>query len=194
MPIRIRIMDIKAMKGGETMRKLLLAALVLVTFSSCATVIRKDLMETGARDISLEDMTRDPARYTGKLFILGGTIVNTTVTETGSLINAVYIPVNKYGHLKDRPPDGRFLALYPKERGILDPILYDRNRQITVAATFTGTQRGKIGQMDYIFPVFLIEQIYLWPRVLYYPYPYPYYYWGPYWGPPFGPWGPYSPP
>ncbi len=172
------------------MRRLLFVALVLLVLSSCVSVLKKDLMETGIRDFSLDALMRNPEGYRGKLFILGGTIVHTAPTEEGTLIDAQYVPVDSYGYLEARPPDDRFLALYPKELGILDPGLYSPNRQITLAGTFTGTRATRIGQTDYLFPLFRIEQIYLWPSVRYYP---SYYFWDPYWGPPWGPpWPPYG--
>jgi outer membrane lipoprotein len=159
---------------------LLPAALML---TSCTYVIRKDLMDSGVRDFSFADVTKNPELYRGKLFILGGIIVQTKLTEEGSLIEAIYVPVDWTGALKDlEMPTTRFLALYPKEADILDPVIYDRGKEITVAAVFDGMQQGKIEEMDYTFPFFRIQQIYLWPKkmpVLYAPYPGPYPYWGP---------------
>ena len=161
---------------------MLFAALLLLVISSCAPVLRKDLIQAGTRDFPFADLTRNPELYRGKLFILGGTIGNTTVTERGSLIEALYVPVDSSGYLRDLRPDGRFLALYPKEQGILDPVVFGIGRRVTLAATFTGTRPGKIGQMGYVFPSFRIEQVYLWPQLRYTPY-YDYYR-GPYGGPP----------
>jgi outer membrane lipoprotein len=172
------------------MRRLLFVPLALFLFSSCTAVIRKDLLDSGIRDFSLQELTRAPDQYKGKRFVLGGTIARTTLTEKGSLVDAVYVPVDSYGYLRGLQPDGRFLAFYPKELGILDPALYGPNKRVTLAGIFTGVQPGKIGQMDYTFPEFRVEQIYLWPMNRHYPYAY---YWGPEWGPPWGPpWSPYG--
>ncbi len=171
------------------MRKLLFVALALIVLSSCTTVLRKDLIETGIRNFSLQELTANPQQYQGKRFILGGQVARTTLTEKGSLVDALYVPVDSYGYLKSIQPDGRFLALFPKEMGMLDPALYTSNRRVTISGIFTGVQQGRIGQMEYLFPTFRIEQIYLWPRNAYYPYAY----WGPEWGPPWGPpWSPYG--
>jgi len=171
------------------MRKLLLASLVLIFLSSCASVLNSDLMREGMRDFSLTDVVNNPDLYRGKLFVLGGIIAAATVTQSGSLIEAIYVPVDSFGYFRDVRPDGRFLALYPREQGLLDPLVYGTGKHVTLAACFTGTQQGKIGQMDYIFPSFRIAQIYLWRRVEYVPPPY--YYPGPYWGSSWGPpWGP----
>jgi outer membrane lipoprotein len=174
------------------MKKIILLAITLFFLSSCASVLRKDLMETGIRNFSFTEVVKNPEFYQGKLFILGGIVVNTKLTESGSLIEALYMPVDWQGSLQDtKEQTRRFLALYPKEQGILDPLLYDKNREITLAAILTGVEEGKVDEMGYTFPVFEAVQVYLWekrPDLLYTPYPsvlYPYRglrsrYWYPY--------------
>jgi outer membrane lipoprotein len=150
---------------------ILLAGFLL---ASCVSVIRKDLMDTGIRRFSFADVMKAPELYQGKLFILGGKIVSVKLTDKGSLIEAVYVPVDWTGALEEvKQPFTRFLALYPKSRGILDPLIYKKDREITLAATLSGTESGKIDEMAYIFPFFVAEQVYLWdetPMVLYAPY------------------------
>lgn len=144
-------------------------------------------MDEGTRKVSFPDLIQDPAAYTGKLFILGGLIVNTKLTEKGSEIEALYVPVDSKGRLEEYTSTyggGRYLAIYPKAQGILDPVIYKQGREISIAGIFTGTQKGKINEMEYTYPVFEIRQLYLWPEEQYYmapayPYPYPYWWYGP---------------
>jgi outer membrane lipoprotein len=129
-----------------------------------------------------------PETYHVKFFIFGGIIANTTVTNEGSLIEALFVPVDSFGNLKDvGRQTARFLALYPKDKGILDPVLYHKGRQITAAAVFKGLKAGKIDQMDYVFPEFVVIEIHLWeelPEMQYISrYHVPYGRWGPYWDP-----------
>lgn len=177
---------------GGTMKRLMCVALALAVLSSCTTVLRKDLMETGVRDVSFRDLTTNPELYKGKLFILGGTIIHTMTGSTGTVITALYIPVDSSGYLKHRRPAGRFIAIYPRERGLLDPIAYGPNNEITLAGVFMDTQKGKVGNVAYVVPVFRIEEIYRWPTDPYYTYyQSDFASWGPYWGPFWGPyWGP----
>jgi len=186
------------------MKKFFIIIFVVITVSSCASVLRQEIMETGIRDFSLSDMRNNPDRYKGRLFILGGSIVNTKITDKGSQIEALYIPVDSRGYLQDVEPsssDGRFLAIFSKERGTLDPLIYRKGRDITLAGEFIETRSGKIDEMDYTYPVFKIIEIYLWkerrdyypyPGYYYYPYPYPYWY-DPWWRP-WGPWWRHYPP
>jgi outer membrane lipoprotein len=178
---------------------IILSALVALSAISCAPVIRRDLMDAAIRNIPLSEVKQHPESYVGKLFVLGGIIADTRVTAEGSLIEALYVTVDSQGYLKDVTPDGRFQALFPKESGLLDPMIFRKERAITLAGEFVGTRKGKIGEMEYVYPFFKIKEIHLWQerREYYmyssYYYPYPYMYWGgypwwwdrPYYGPPY---------
>ncbi len=168
------------------MRKIILLAVSLFVLTSCASVLKKDLMREGIRDFSFRDLMSNPDAYKGKLFVLGGVIAQTTLADRDSVIEALYVPVDRAGYLKDiSEPTMRFLAVFPREQGILDPLIYRRNRQITLAGTFMGLEQRKLEQMSYTYPVFRIVQSYLWqPAVaVRYPYAWAPYPWGPYWGP-----------
>lgn len=156
----------------------------------CAPVLRKELMDLSIRDVSLAEIKRSPDLYKGKLFALGGIIVNTKVTAEGSLIEALYVSVNSRGYFKGiSSSNGRFLALFPQETGFLDPMIFRNRREITLAGEFVGLRVGMIDETEYLYPFFRIVELYLWKeRSNYYyvtpPYyaPYPYYWWGyPYW-------------
>jgi outer membrane lipoprotein len=176
----------------------LIVLLVSFLLLSCAPVLRKDIMDVAIKDIPLSEVKKSPDAYKGKLFVFGGIIVTTKAAPEGSLIESLYVPVDSSGYLKDiGTPYVRFLALFPKESGLLDPMIFKRNREITLAGEFEGLREGKIDEMAYDYPFFRIKEIYLWQEKEYYYYPYYYepypYWWGyPYWWD--GPWrrhGPY---
>ena len=165
------------------MKRILTMLSVAIFLSACAPVLDRELMREGTRDVSFDRLREVPNEYKGKLFILGGLIVNTRLTEQGSQIESLYVPVDSHGSLKEGARiQGRFIAIYPKAKGLLDPVVYKKGMDITLAGKFVELRKGKIDEMDYDFPVFEIRQIYLWeeayyysaPYYLYYPY-YPYY-------------------
>ena len=171
------------------------AILLSVLLFSCAPVLNREMMREGDRDVSFSALRKDPVGFTGRLYIFGGVIVETRLTGTGSRIEAMQVPVDRYGHFQDRGmSEGRFLAVTPLDEGLLDPEVFKKGRRITIAAEFTELYKGKIDEMEYTYPVFRIRQIHLWPRESeYYPaayydpwfYPYPYFYRGPWWSSPF---------
>jgi len=147
-------------------RILLLSSLSILFITACAPVLRYELMKSGIRDVPPSVVRDNPDAYRGMLFILGGIIVDTRVTGEGTIIEATYVPVDSYGYLKGvGPVDGRYLALYD---GFLDPMIFEKDREITVAGEFVENRPGKIGEMDYLYPLFRIKQIYLWGEKRYY--------------------------
>ena len=165
------------------MKRLLIIAAASMALFSCAPVLQRGLMEQGIREASLSHLREAPDAYKGKLFILGGVIVETRFIANGSQIEALFVPVNTYGYLRDAEhAGGRFLAFYPKTKGLLDPLIYKKGREITLAGEFIELRPGKIDELEYTYPVFEIRQIYLWEErrdyyyMPYYRYPYPYLY------------------
>lgn len=186
------------------MRKIGIAFASLLLLAACSPVLSRSLMQEGLRDVPLSAVREAPDPYKGKLFILGGLIIETRQTERGSQIEALAIPVNRFGHLRDevRVRDGRFLAVHPKEHGFLEPLIYKKGRQVTLAGEFLELKKAKLDEIEYTYPVFEIRQIHLWEeysdRYYYSPYyyynPYPYWY-DPWWRPYPPPWpGHYGPP
>jgi len=151
--------------------------------SSCTPVLSRNLLSSGTFNEGLSYIKENPASYKGSLFIFGGIIVRTEATKDGSLIEAIYVPVNSMGYLKSyKTSGGRFLALY-RSHEILDPVIFSAKREITLAGEFIEIRKGMIGEMEYAFPLFEIKEIYLWEEIkdrdyyyYYMPPPYPYWY------------------
>ncbi len=152
---------------------------VALLITACSPVLSRELMRQGSLDVPLNQLRETPDNYKGRLYILGGVIVNTRLTDRESQIEALYYPVDSYGYLKEGArAEGRFVAVYPRSRGMLDPEVFKRGREITLAGEFLETIKGKIDEMEYAYPVFEIRQIYLWDEERYRPYSsyyYPYY-------------------
>ncbi len=179
-------------RDNKTMKRLLTIASVALLLTACAPVLNRELMREGVRDLPFKELREAPDNYKGKLFILGGLIVNSKLTATGSQIEALYVPVDSSGYLKKEGEhvNGRFLAIYPTTKGLLYPVVYRKGREITLAGEFLEARKGKIDDMEYVYPVFEIREIYLWAEPKYNDYPYYYDY-------PFlyDPWGrPYADP
>ncbi len=171
------------------------ALIISMVLFSCAPVLNRDLLREGQRDLSFNQLRQDPAGYKGRLYVFGGVIVQTRLTEKGSQIEAMEVPVDRYGHFRDQGmSEGRFMAFSSADERMLDPEVYRKGRRVTIAGEFAELQKGRIDEMEYTYPVFRIRQIYLWPRERqYYPaayydpwfYPYPYFYGGPWWSSPY---------
>src|SRR5512134_1626013 len=138
------------------MKKLGIAFASSLLLMACSPVLNRQLMQEGLRDVPLSAVRDTPDLYKGKLFILGGLIIETKHAERGSQIEALAIPVNGLGYLEDqvRARDGRFLAVYPKEQGFLEPLIYKKGRLVTLAGEFLELKKAKLDETEYTYPVF----------------------------------------
>jgi outer membrane lipoprotein len=148
---------------------------------ACVPVFREEVMKNATLNPPLAELNSNPLMFEGKLYILGGKIVSVRVTKEGSLIDAIYAPVDSRGYLKDYVKSVRFLALYPKEQGILAPLIFRKDREITIAGIYKGTRVGRLDELDYSYGYFEIVDFRLWEEPRYYPdyYPYPYWWYDP---------------
>lgn len=169
----------------------------LIWCVSCASppsIIAPELRATVDASASFPLVIEDPQRFLGKIVMWGGTILNTTVREDGSLLEILQRPLDNYDHPGlTAPSEGRFLV---ERRGqFLDPAVFAEGEAVTVIGTIAEERIQPIGELNYRYPVVVASQVYLWPeRPL--PYGLPYWYWGypyGYWyGSPYGFWPPYG--
>jgi outer membrane lipoprotein len=180
------------------MKRYAFLLILAILLTSCAHVLSKKYVESATTGVSFRLIEENPDAYINKTFILGGTIAGTTDTKNGSEVVVAETPVDKYGNITD--PDiseGRYLIETVRH---LDPLIYRKGRHITFAGKLIGSKKEMLGEMEYRYPVFQAEQIYLWRTIRRYPPPYPYYYdpffapypyyfYDPFWhGPYYNPW------
>jgi outer membrane lipoprotein len=145
------------------MKKLLLTIPLIIILISCAPILSQDIMKRSTFNVQLSELKKDPGFYKGSLFILGGIIISTEVTEKGSVIEAIHVPVNSSGHLESiETTTGRYLAIYPEDDGLLEPVIFRKSRKMTLAGKFIGIKTKKINEVERIYPVFEIKELYLW--------------------------------
>ncbi len=158
----------------------------------CATIIPRAVLERVNGDITFEALKKNPAAYEGQVVLLAGIIVRTTNTPGGAALEIYQTEMD----WEKRPTrtdvsEGRFLAEY---HDFLDPEIYSKQRQVTIAGKVLGVKHMKLGKMDYPYPLIRAEAIHLWKKTKPLPYdPYPWYPMGAPWGP-WGMWGPWYTP
>ncbi|MBI4825802.1 MAG: Slp family lipoprotein [Nitrospirae bacterium] len=150
---------------------IIIASMILI---SCAPVLRQGLVGQSVYNFTLSDVAQNPGFYQGKTLMFGGVIAKTTLTKEGSLIEALYVPVDSRGyHQGIDNSAGRFLALFPGSARILDPMIFQEKREVTIAGEYIGTRKGMIDEIEYTYPLFKIIELYLWEegKEDYYRYP-----------------------
>ena len=157
----------------------ILVLLSLVLVAACAPFPQKLLREAEPA-VLLSDVQKDPDLYKGKVVIWGGVIIETLNRKDETVIKVVQTNLD----LQKRPENadkssGRFMIRY---KGFLDPYIYGKGREITVAGVVIGKEEQAIGDIRYVYPVVDSRDIHLWEKqeIIYHD---PWY-----WGPPYG-WG-----
>jgi outer membrane lipoprotein len=165
----------------------------------CAHVISDSLRQQAAPMVSFAEIRANPEALKGRTVILGGEILHTSNLREGTRIEILQRPLSSSGTpvLTDQT-GGRFMAFCEE---YLDPAVYAPRRRITVAGQVLGSYMGKVGEVDYLYPLISCAETHLFPSAraevsrytaypwwygdpYFYPWtvgPYPYAFWGPYW-------------
>jgi outer membrane lipoprotein len=147
-------------------------------------------------DLSYSEATRDIAHFKDAPVRWGGVVIDVQNEQNYSLVQILYYPLNSYGRPRlDKANEGRFLIKSPQ---FLDPAVYTKDTEITVAGTLKGDVERKVGNKTLRLPLISSTIVYLWPAYVpgnyygyggfgygypwygYYGY-YPYYWGGYYW-------------
>ncbi|MCX7067202.1 MAG: Slp family lipoprotein [Methylococcales bacterium] len=138
-------------------RYFLLLYLLLVGCSSLPPTIENP----PALDLAYSYATQDPARYKNVPVRWGGVIAEVETEQNESFLQVLLYPLNSYGRpLLDEQPQGRFVV---KSTKFLDPLVYAKNSEITVAGSLSGNVNRIIGKKTMSLPLVLSTTLYLWP-------------------------------
>lgn len=169
------------------MRNPFLIALLGAGLASCATVpkpLQGQFAASSPADGARGGQTGQTVRWGGEIIKVDPKADTTCFEILGRPLGDSARPVAR------DTSEGRFLAC---RAGFYDPEVFRRGREVTVVGTVDGTQTGRVGEYDYVYPRVAATTIYLWPertaRVVgaYDPFFYdPWYRGG------WGPWGPYG--
>ena len=165
----------------NVLRSALLAILILVFTGSCS-VISQQIRTESISPIDFKILLQESDKYMGDTVILGGYILETSNLTDQTIIRVLQAPLGVRDEPKSRDySEGRFII---SQKGFLDPEVYSKDRQITVAGTVIGSVVEKINDFSQPYLKIQSREIYLWPEdYAYYPdfyydpwfYPYPYY-------------------
>lgn len=135
-------------------------------------------MQEVKKEIPFSEVVKAPDRFKGESVIWGGVIIETIPGAEEALVIARQADVD----FQKRPTDldksaGRFIIRY---RGFLDPAIYGKDREVTVAGKIAGKQERPIGDYRYAYPVIDAVDLRLWEKRIETPYHY-----DPFWGWPY---------
>lgn len=90
----------------------------------------------------------------------GGVIVRIDNLQELTRLEVVSYPLRQQEPQTGRMTDGRFLLEVP---GFLDPVDFRTGRRVTARGLVERTEAGRIGEVDYVFPVLVASEVHLWP-------------------------------
>ncbi len=168
---------------------------VAILLAGCMPVISRSTLQGVNRDLTFELVRERPSSFVGEKVLWGGVILSTNVRGNKTFIEVIQTPLD----FTDRPKDidqskGRFIV---EAEGFLDPAVYKKGREITVAGEIVGIRKRELDKTEYRYIVIRAIETHLWKKVKPIPpSPYPPYYYDPFYSPYYpypSPYYPYPP-
>ena len=169
---------------------------ICITLLSACSNLPPAIEDPPLYDISYSQATQDIAHFKEAPVRWGGVVIDIENEQNFSLVQVLYYPLNNYGRPRlDKSNKGRFLF---KSAEFLDPTVYKKDTEITVAGTLKGDIQRSVCNKTLRLPLISATVIHLWPPYVPYNYygyggygyGYPYYgyygypyYWGGYYYP-----------
>lgn len=136
--------------------------IVLLLLAGCASNIPREIQEAPAENPAVNEVRKNIDHYTGSAVRWGGTIASVENRQDETWIEVVAHELGSYGQpLDDDSSYGRFLVRIEQ---FLDPQIYARGRELTVAGVVESRIVRRIGEHPYTYPLVRASTYYLWPR------------------------------
>jgi outer membrane lipoprotein len=150
-------MDAHETRGGLW---ILIAWLALASMG-CTHVISDTWRQQAQPPVSFAGLRTNPDAFKGRTVILGGEILQTTNLRDGTRLEILQRPLgaSELPKVTDTT-GGRFMAFCHE---YLDPAVYAARRRITVAGQVLGSHTGKVGEVEYTYPLISCEEVHLVP-------------------------------
>lgn len=145
-------------RGRIDMRRYSL--LVCLLLSACAG-LPSAVRDVPVKDISYSQASQNLNSYKDTSVRWGGVIIDVENEQNFTLIQILSYPLNYYGRPQlNKSSEGRFVI---KSTEFLDPAVYAKDKEITVAGTLQGDIERTIGKKTVRLPLLASRAIYLWP-------------------------------
>ncbi|MDE2366041.1 MAG: Slp family lipoprotein [Betaproteobacteria bacterium] len=134
--------------------------LTCLSLSACAG-LPSAVKNVPVKDVSYSEASQNPNSYKNTAVRWGGVIIDVDNEENFTLVQVLSYPLNYSGRPQlTKPSEGRFVI---KSSEFLDPAVYAKDREITVAGALEGDIQRMIGKKTVRLPLLSSTAIYLWP-------------------------------
>lgn len=141
---------------------LLLVSVFIV--SACSSKIPQAIKQDLDNAPSLQQARNFPQDYVASNVRWGGIIVDTQNRDQSTWLTIVAFPLDSDGYPSTaQQSSGRFIAVVNE---FLEPLVYKKDRRITLTGEYVRTQTFNVGEYPYLYPVVEVDVYHLWPQKL----------------------------
>jgi outer membrane lipoprotein len=145
----------------KRMVRLIVMCLVFPTIG-CVTGISKQSRSQVTYHGSFSELQGNIDQHGGKVVMLGGRVVETKGSQTGSEMSVLQLPLDRSGRPEDaNQSEGRYLI---RSGRFLDPAVYEKGTLLTVVGRLSGSEVRSIGGFQYVYPIVEAIEVKPWPR------------------------------
>ena len=137
--------------------------LISILFLQACSNLPANIKNAPNVDIQLHDvLSNNSNNYQNNPVRWGGKIIDVENKSDITKIQILTYPLNHYGRPQlNQPPSGRFISI---SNQFLDPEIYIKDTEITIAGSLQGTLEKKIGERKITMPVVAIDELHIWPQ------------------------------
>jgi outer membrane lipoprotein len=138
-------------------------SLVLIFFLAACSGLPKRMQSEPYTKVGLRAVQADLEAFKKIAIRWGGTIISVSNKEGSSQAQLLFYPLNSFGRPSvNRVTEGRFMITGDE---FLDPAIYKKGAEVTVAGTLVGKIKQKVGEKNLVLPLIAVKQIHLWPEL-----------------------------
>jgi outer membrane lipoprotein len=127
----------------------------------CATGISRQSRSKVTYAGTFSELQKTPDVYKDEIIMLGGKILETSVSSTLSQLTVLQLELDNNGRPVNLDQShGRFLV---QSKEFLDPAIYQKGILLTLVGKLKGSEVRAIGGFDYVYPLLEPIEIKLWP-------------------------------
>ena len=135
------------------------AALSLI-LSACSTIPEQVRIADEQALVSYAEVKLDQSAKQAATARWGGVIAKVENQKEYTVLEVVNFKLTHSAKpITANESQGRFKVFY---KGLLDPVIYQKGKSVTAVGVIAAPESGKIGELEYQFPVLMATGIYLW--------------------------------